>query len=321
MAALTPNERGLGKALVAAAATLWGTWPLILRNTGLSGPESCLVVLLAMSLPAPFLLRGQWRDRGATLALLLVAVGDAGSIGFYFVAMGRGPVAVALVTHYLTPVLVALAAPYVIGEARSRAALLATPLSLGGLAMLVWRDGVDLPLATAVLGATSAVFYMVVVFSAKIAARAYAPMAITSLHTPISALILLLVFRDAAIPDALHAGVWRVAAGGLVCGLGGSLLFYAGLKRLEAQVAGALTYLEPLVGAVLAVVVLGESMTVLGVVGALVVLGCGVWVALAGHAQPVMPAMTVTSVTSVTSDASDASDTTPLTYTDRRSPI
>ena len=105
---------------VVAAAALWGCWSLFLRPSGLSGPQCALVAMAAMSLPAPLLL-GQWAraDGRARRALAVLGLADTGNLVLYFAAVQRGPVSVAVLTHYLAPLGVALAAPWVLGERRS----------------------------------------------------------------------------------------------------------------------------------------------------------------------------------------------------------
>src|SRR5689334_17671771 len=124
---------------------------------------NAVVALLAMGLPAPFVLRrAAFRDRGAVIALVLITVADVGNMGLYFGAIGRGPVALAVLSHYLAPILVAVAAPLV-AEPAGRRALLAAPAALFGLALLVGPPREGFPIATVLLGAGSAVFYAVIV--------------------------------------------------------------------------------------------------------------------------------------------------------------
>ncbi len=278
MAALP--SRTLGLALTAAAAALWGCWALFLRPAGLDGTQSAVLVLAMMSLPAPFAFRrAALRDRGATLALLGLAAADVGNMGLYFAALQRGPLAVAVLTHYLAPLAVALLAPALFREPRSPRALAAAPLSLLGLALLVWRPAEGFPLETALLGGGSAVFYAAIVLCAKRAGRSYGPTALTALHAPLTALALLALYGRAALPPAPGPAL-VVMAGGLLCGLAASVLFYAGLRRVPAEVAGALTYLEPLTASLLGAALYGERLGAAGLAGAALVLGSGVWVAL-----------------------------------------
>lgn len=267
--------------MVALGAALWGCWSLFVRPAGLSGIQCAFLAQLFMALPAVLVFRREaFRDRRAVLALGVLALSDAANCALFFAAVQRGPVAVAVLTHYLAPLLIALAAPWVLRERRSPRALLGAPLTLAGLALLLGapQGGLADPW-TAVLGAGSAVFYMANVLASKEAARAFSPMAITALHAPVSALALLLGFGRGALPPVLDARILYVAGGALLCGLVGNLLFNAGLRRIPTAAASALTYLEPLTAALVGQFVFGEALGLTGVVGGLVVLVSGVWVA------------------------------------------
>ncbi|MFP2926474.1 DMT family transporter [Pyxidicoccus sp. 3LG] len=267
-------------AMVAAGATLWGCWSLFLRPAGLSGPQNALLVLAAMSAPAPFLLRREaLRDRRATAALVVVGLADTANIALFFAAMRNGPVSVAVLTHYLAPLLLAVSAPWVLGEQRSARALLGVPVTLLGLAMLIIQPGSGFSGLTAVLGAGSAIFYAIIVLASKEAARAYSPLAVVSLHAPISIAMLLLYFGAEALPPALDGAALRVIAGGAVCGLIGNILFNAGLRHVPTTAAGALTYLEPLTASVVGWAFFAEALTPMGVAGGMLVLVAGAWVA------------------------------------------
>jgi drug/metabolite transporter (DMT)-like permease len=265
--------------MVAAGAILWGCWPFFLRPAGLSGTQNALLALLTMALPTPFLLRREsLRDRRATLALVIMGVADGINVALFFAAVKIGPVAVAVLTHYLAPLLVALAAPWVMRESRSVRALIGTPLTLGGLAMLIWQPGANFSGWTALLGAGSAVFFAASVFGAKVAARAWSPLAVTSLHSAVSVATLLLLFGSKALPPFQVTALW-VVLGGLSSGIVGNILFNTGLRRIPTTAASALTYLEPLTASVLGWVFLQESLGPWALVGGLLVLVVGVWVA------------------------------------------
>ncbi len=277
---------GLG--LVAAAAVLWGTWVLFLRPAGLEGPQSALVALAVMALPAPFVFRRKaFADRGAVAALAVLGVADAANAALFFGALQRGPVAVAVLTHYLAPLLVVLVAPWVAREPRSLRALAAAPVVLAGLSLVLGLTSTaPWPLETAAMGAGSAVFYAALVFGFKRAGRSFSPLAITALHAPVSVAVLLAVFGRAALPQGFSPGVAWVAVGAVVCGLGATSLFNLGLTRVTTQAAGALTYLEPLTATAVGIVAFGERLSAAGVAGAVVVLGAGAYVAIQRVPEP-----------------------------------
>lgn len=266
-------------AMVAVGATLWGCWPLFLRPAGLTGVQNALLALLTMALPTPFVLRREsLRDRRATLALVIMGVSDAANVALFFAAVKRGPVAVAVLTHYLAPLLVALSVPWVMREPRSVRALLGTPLTLGGLAMLIWKPGQDFSGWTALLGAASAFFFAASVFCAKTAARAWSPLAVTSVHSTVSVATLLLLFGPSALPPLQLPTLW-VVIGGVFSGLLANILFNTGLRRIPTTAASALTYLEPLTASLIGWVFFQEALGPWALVGAALVLSVGVWIA------------------------------------------
>ncbi|HEX7624527.1 MAG TPA: DMT family transporter [Anaeromyxobacteraceae bacterium] len=273
------SPRAGGALLAAAAASLWGLWSLFLRGSALSGPAVTATVLACMALPLPFAFRrAALRDRGAVAALVLLGVADTGNAGFYFAALRGGPVAVAVLTHYLAPLLVALLAPPLLGEAPSSRAPWAAVASLVGLGLVLGRPR-GAALSTALFGAASAGFYAVVLLSGKRALRSFGPLALNALHAPLSIALLLALFGRAALPTP-SAGLGRLLAGALLCGVGANVLFYAGLRRITAQVASALTWLEPLAATAVGALVFGEQLAPTALLGASLVLASGVWVAL-----------------------------------------
>lgn len=165
------RDRGstVAAGLVAVAAILWGLWPSVLRPGGLPALQCALVVQTVQALPAMAMAwreRNAFRDRGAVVALALFGAFDAAQCALYFPALTRGPVAVAALTHYLGPILVALAAPFVPGERTSRRAMLAAPLSLLGLLLVLGRPR-HAPVLTAVLGGGSAFFGAACLFAVR----------------------------------------------------------------------------------------------------------------------------------------------------------
>lgn len=278
----THRDRRAGLLLVAAAATLWGTWPLYVRDGAPQGPAMALLVMACMALPAPFSFRrADFGDRGAVIALGLVGLADAGNVALYFPALAQGPVVVAVLTHYLAPLLVALTAPWVLGEPRSLRALVAVPVVLLGLALVLGLSGLDGGAGhTALLGGGSAIFYATLVVASRRAGRTFSPVAVMALHSVVSAAALLLVFGRQAVPQVLDAGLLRALLGALVNGLGGAWLFNLGLRPLGAQLTGVLTYLEPLTASLVGVVWFHEPFAARSALGVAVVLGAGAFVAL-----------------------------------------
>src|SRR5262249_29855182 len=158
---------------------------------------------------------------------------DAGNNVLYFGALGQGAVALAVLSHYLAPVLVALLAPWLCGEAFSRRTLPAALGGLLGLALLLapWRA--QTPPRAVLLGAASAVFSAAYVITGKRLGGAFAPLELAVYHSLVSAVVLT-PLGAAALFSAPLAAVLRLAAAAAVLGLLAGMAFYAGLARIPA---------------------------------------------------------------------------------------
>ncbi|MFO0670473.1 MAG: DMT family transporter [Polyangiaceae bacterium] len=163
-------SRWTGYAMVAGAASSWGLWPLFLRRAESYGPivpelESAVVLIFLTVLSGLAMLRDRSTRRAdgkAWAGVVWLGVSDALNVVFFFRAIQTTTVAVAVLSHYLTPVLVALGAPLVLGERVSARTFGAVAMSLLGLVLLLgpWREGgasSSLVLGAA-YGAASAVF-------------------------------------------------------------------------------------------------------------------------------------------------------------------
>src|SRR4051812_8162137 len=119
------RRRASGYALVAIAACGWGTWPLILKHAPMpSALQSVILMAVLTAASLPVMIRDRVRVRAAPRHWALVGwlgISDAMNVALFFAAYQRTSVAIAVLTHYLTPILVALAAPLVVREkARAR---------------------------------------------------------------------------------------------------------------------------------------------------------------------------------------------------------
>jgi drug/metabolite transporter (DMT)-like permease len=220
------------------------------------------------------------------LLLLSLGVVDAGNALCFFGAMQKTSVAVAVLTHYLTPLLVAALSPWVLKEPARRSTWGALVVALAGLVLLLrpWADAGADDVTGALLGASSAVFYAANVFGSKRLQDRFDAVELASWPkvTSTAALVLVAFATDRALPGT--AALLVLVIGGLVCGALPTLLFYAGLRRIPASQASVLTLVEPVVAVAIGVVVWGEALHPLGVMGGAFVLGAAAWITREGRA-------------------------------------
>jgi len=291
---VSASRFGWGVAQCAMAACAWGTWALFLRPTGLPGTASAPILLLligASLLPAIPLDRVTPRWDRTSLALLAVfAVTDAVNCGAYFMAMSVTTLGVAVLSHYLAPLLVALFSPLIDGE-RVPGARLAALVATCGLALVLepWRGGEDGRMLGASLGALSAVGYAGNIFAVKRLSDRVGPARAVSFHAPLSAL-LLLPFMPFGELRALDARSWMLlVVSGILLGGWAGLLFTRGLRVIGPTRAAALAFLEPLVAVIVGALAFGEAIGAATAVGTLLVVASGWWVTRARVAPTLSP--------------------------------
>ena len=294
---------GYGFALTAGA--LWGTTGPLSTALYEQGVEVTDVgfwrVLLAT---LGFLLYGAWsRDlfRVDRKGLLLVAGGGGiivavFELSYQFAIAGIG-VAGAATLLYLAPMMVAVLARPLLGEALTVTRVVLALLVLVGVTLTVTghAEGAGLPGVFSqgwVVGVTggllSAIAYASSTLLARWAVPRYGSVRTLFLELLGGTLVLgftLPVLGHAPAPPASLAG-WTLVVGlGIGSVFAANLFFFAAVKRIEAAPTAVAASIEPVVGALLALVLFGQELTVVGWIGLAVVVG-GVALSYAREKEP-----------------------------------
>jgi drug/metabolite transporter (DMT)-like permease len=268
--------------MVAGAASIWGVWSLILRPTHLPATVSSPIVFLVMGLVSlPFALRGPRMPRDFTTIGLIVANAafDGLNVLAFFAALEHTTVAIAVLTHYLTPILIALAAP-TIDRVKVPGARGAALVALVGLVIILepWHAPAGGALVGALLGTLSAVFYTANTFTLRRIAARIGPTRALSYHSLLVGLALSpLVFGHLDLLTLPSLAL--LSTGAIIIGAAAGVVFTLGLLRIGSARAAILTFFEPIVAVALGSVVWGEPLHVSALLGGLLVLGAGIEVA------------------------------------------
>jgi drug/metabolite transporter (DMT)-like permease len=268
--------------MVGGAAASWGTWSLFLRPTHLPPAVASALVFLVMGIVTlPVALRAPravW-DR-TTLGLVAGnAAFDAVNIVAYFGALTHTTVAIAVLTHYLAPILVALAAPWVDGVV-TRGTRPAAAVALGGLVIILepWHAPADGAVLGAALGVGSAICYAGNVFTARRLTARIGPTRTLTYHALLAAAVL-----APLVPGQLHlltpVNVGLLVAGATTIGAASGVVFLVGLAQIGSARAAVLTFFEPIVAVAVSAVVWDEPLHPIAMLGGALVLGAGVQVA------------------------------------------
>jgi DME family drug/metabolite transporter len=271
-----------GVLFVAVAAIAWGSGGVVAtvlyRTSGL-GPVavSCWRLVLGLAILAALdgLRKGRARSALDWRTTVATGIGLAISQTAYFGAVALAGVALAtVVTIGAGPVLVAFGGRYALGERLRPAALAATGAALVGLVLLV-TGGAHTGTGSAPtwgigLALLSAATYAAVTLLARYRGEQGDPSGAARGSFAVGALVLLpLALVEGMLPTTGHLGGtvgWLLYLGAVPTALGYGL-FFAGLAAVRATTAAVVALLEPVTAAVAAMLLLGERLTVVTVVG------------------------------------------------------
>jgi len=218
-------------------------------------------------------------DRTALLLLGANAICDVLNCVFFFEAIDHTSLAIAVITHYAAPILIALAAPY-IDRVETRGARPAAVIALAGLVLVLepWHSHAEGVLLGAVFGFTSAVFYAANVFVVRRLASRIGTLRAISYHSLIGTAI---IFPWALpyVANVTAPALGWLATGAILLGVGSNTLFIGGLQRIGAGRTAVLTFAEPLVAVAIGVLVWNQPIGPIAAVGGALVLAAGIHVA------------------------------------------
>ena len=281
---------------LAAIAASWGFVSVIVAGLDLGGEElvfwRCL--LAALTLPPLLLVLGRLdalalgRRRFQVIGLgLLLALHWV----LFFETLKRSSVAVAILTVYTAPVFLAVLAPLLLPERRSRVGLAALALSAPGLVLiaLAGEKGAPADAIAIATGLGAAVTYALLIIGAKIVVPHVSPfgMAFWQYVIVTVALLPFLAGAGRALPSASE-WPYVVVLGALLTAVAG-VLYIRLLRTVTAQAAGLLAYLEPVSASFLAWAILGQPLGWQVALGGAVVLTAGALVVLYEEPDPASP--------------------------------
>ncbi len=186
-------------------------------------------------------------------------------------------VATATLCYYMSPIIAIIASHFLFKERLNKVKIFSIGLALVGMALITGFFAVDTLEAKGIIyGLSAAVFYCCIIllnkkmpdipsydktilqlFGSVIVILVYIAIQGNMAEvvvTDINVLVLLLIM------GVLHTGVAYV-------------LYFGAVGKLEAQTSALYSYIDPLVAIVLSALILGETMGVTGVIGAIFILG------------------------------------------------
>lgn len=271
---------------LAGLATSWGFVAVLAAAVDLEAePLAFLRLALAagtLALAAVLLRRARaLRPGGRLRALIALGVVQGAHWLLFFEAVKLGSVAIAVLTFYTAPLVLAVLAPAFLAERLSRVALVALVPGAAGIALIALTGGEGGGSVSGwalAAGLGSAVTYAVlVILSKRLLVAQVEPLTVAFWDCFIGALAVApaLLVAGRVLPESGREWGAALLLGVVFTGL--STLVYAGLLRhVTAQAAGILTFLEPVAAVLLAWALLGEHLGAATVAGGVLVVLAGV---------------------------------------------
>ncbi len=268
---------------IIVAMLIWSTWGPMIRWLALP-PDVVLFstsLVASFTVPAFLAIRGELHLGGVGsywwLFSLLALASITNNLS-YFYALGHTTVSNAVFTHYTAPIFVALLAPIVISERLQKITMLSLPIALLGMAMIVSAGG-GLVLqgehtAGIVAGTISGLAYaFIIIFSRKLSRMLMHHKAVVLLPWITTVVMAPAVFLTEYHLDGRQMSLLLLT--GVFHSTLAPLLYYDALRKVMAQHAAILGYMEPLAAIPLAYVLLSETPSLFALFGGALILFSG----------------------------------------------
>lgn len=221
-----------------------------------------------------------WKDIKNNIVLLAVTGGFIGvNWILLFEAYKYTTVANATLCYYLEPIFLILASAVIYKEKISPVKGICVLTALLGMCFVSgvfpYNSEAEIEFTGVFLGVGAAIFYaLVILINRKVKNIASYDMTMVQLF--FAALVTLpyvMVTEDlSAVSLDIKASVLLLIMGVVHTGIS-YVLYFSSVRDLSAQSTAVLSYVDPMVAIVLSMTVLGEDMTVYGVLGAVLILG------------------------------------------------
>jgi drug/metabolite transporter (DMT)-like permease len=273
-------DRLIGVFLIAVSASCFGAMAIFARLAYEAGTDPITVLFLRFTIAGIFMVtviavKGIAFPRGRTLVSLTL-MGGLGYVGFslaFFTALTMAPAGLVAILLYLYPAFVTILAIVFLKKQITILKFVALSMTFAGTVLIVGLESGSGQILGIVLGITAAVLYSIyIVVGSQVILNAGA--------FPASTIVIIsagVIFSGVAAVKGVQfpatlIGWVSVFGIALVSTAIAIVTFFAGLKKIDPASASMISTLEPVVTIVLAVVILGETMTIPKILGGIIIL-------------------------------------------------
>ena len=281
------QKRNIGPALIILAGCFWGSMGIFVRRLSGFGFSPIQIVTLRITVAAlVFCLVLLVKDRsGFRIALrdlpLFLGLGFGSILFFtvcYFSAITIMPLSTAAILLYTSPIWIMLMSALFFREKLTGIKLIALALAFAGCVLVSGISGEGLTLTGLLLGLGSGLGYGLYSILGTVALRKYSPYTVTTYTFLFAAAGSWLVCGPADMVSRFSAAdnvpglLLFCVLTGLVTAVVPFLAYTLGLRTVEAGRAGILATVEPLVAALVGILVFSEPLTLLSGAGIALIL-------------------------------------------------
>lgn len=278
------KTRSIGFLEIAGASLIWGSNGVIINFVPFPSYVIAFfrVFIAAIAIALGVAIAGKWsffKTACPLKKLLILGFLLCLGWGLLFEAMKRLPIAEAVLLNYTAPIFVALLSPRVLREKTSKRTAIALILSFIGIILILFSPAKlqfnGGQLSGIAIGISAGLSYALFIMLSK-RTVAYINQYTLALYANFFAsLILAPGLITLTLTNFPQPHIWILLLTlGVVNTAFALSLYYSGLRKVRAQEAAVLTYLEPVSAAFYGLLFLGQFLTVEAIVGgALVIIG------------------------------------------------
>ena len=275
----TASHRWIGVLLIVISAASFGALPIFIRLAYRTGADPTTLLVLRYSIAAVVMVaimfaRKTPLPRGRILLglVLMGAVGYVGQSFAYFTALTMASASLVALLLYLYPAIVTMLSALFFKERLTAAKVGAVTLALVGTALTIGPTGSGRVPGILLAIAAAVIYSVYILVGSRIMPHASAIAASTTVITAAAVVYIgIVAVRGPAFPQTFSGWV-DIFAIALVSTVLPIVTFLAGLERVGPTRASTLSTFEPVMSVMLAILILGETISPLQVLGGALIL-------------------------------------------------
>ena len=265
-----------------ASMLIWGTLPIFVTNIPCSSAETVMwrIIFGTAFLLLVFVFAKNKSDKAMykkwTPKLIFTGFFMGANWVFLFEAYKWVDVSIATLTYYMAPIIVMIASVFLFKETAGKFKILGTAAAIAGMVIVTGVNvgGLD-PMKGILYGLASAVCYASVTLLNK-STKGLSGLEMTIIQLIGAALAIIpynfLTHTGPWLDLASEAGVYAILVGLLHTGVA-LFLYFSSIQELPAQSVALCSYIDPASALIFAAVLLGDVLSPIQWVGAIMILG------------------------------------------------